>query len=485
MSKSELKTVIMRSAPFSAALSLLSNPYSLVPDDHVMDVRVVVEDASVRYAGGPGKQEMTGAAMVQSFCRAIAAAFANMPNLHTYVLLFDKKQYVPRQKGETQTIRRSTLEESAKRANVPAWSWDGLSNIIAMTKPLPPWPRLRLDGKAYGKALRDLVELIMQNVVPPPRCRIIFDWSETPMILESDEHGRAMTPYADVSLANTIGEADMAAQWYSQLGRCGGMSIPERPETHGIRQMDPELQAKYYNSDKSAAPTQAALRAEYEAGDVVLMSIDTDYLPLSILHFTLHPAHNVWLAIGKCSVTPGPGAPVFCTKTTKDAIEKAEIYNIRRLCEIVQTLHAPETPLLDAVASFVSFCTVCGNDYAKRPFGITHRIMMSAYKKAPIAAVWQRRDPQPPVISLSADAFRAFLLQCYWERLGTGNQPAGAKRLPPWETVASVVATTYTDARAHMPSQADLTALVESVCWAISYACQGPHGWSAVQTITA
>ena len=97
--KSKLKTDVFRYEPFSAALHV-TEAGALVPSEAVLTVRTICEDASVRLAAGPPvRQQLNGADLLAMFWRPVQAAFAALPNAHTYVLMFDKKQFVPRQKG--------------------------------------------------------------------------------------------------------------------------------------------------------------------------------------------------------------------------------------------------------------------------------------------------------------------------------------------------------------------------------------------------
>jgi hypothetical protein len=515
--KSKLKTDVMRGAPFAAAgLQLTEDAGALVPPAAGPLVRTVIEDASVRYAAGPGgRPDATGATLLESFWRPVAAAFAELPGLHTYVVLFDKKRYVPGQKAGTQASRRDALAASSRRQQVADWTWDGQASIIGKLQPLPPWSRLRLDGRAYAKALDELVALMVADFVPPPRCRIIFDWQGgmPPMVLEADAAGTVRTAYADGSLANTAGEADMAAQWYARLVRTGAMRAPGRPSGGGddddddegaadlpARPMAADLAAKYYGARETAAA--APLRADYEPGDVVLRSTDTDYLPLSMLHYALldpddgPPGTNVWLAMGACHVRgpPCPEPRSFCTKGTAGAVPRGEVYSVRDLCAAVATLHPPDTPLPDAVASFVAFCTACGNDYVSRRYGLTHAIMFAAYRRAPLLAPWAPARGandgwRPPVALVCPASFATFLRQCYWHKLGPRHWPLGlaagggggqgqaqGTSAPAWQQVGLLVRGAYTRPEAQMPTLAQARADYEALVWALAYACTGPHG---------
>lgn len=399
-----------------------------------------------------------------AFWQHISGAFAQHTSLHTYVLLFDKKRWVPLQKAETQSSRRTTLQASSERRGVEAWAWDGASPILQEHRPLPPWSAVRLDGKAYGRCLDELVALMRLRFVPPPGRRIIVDWPGSecpgiPLVLECAQDGTPLPSYYDTSLANTNGEADMCAQWYATLARSGGMRSPDRaamPPCEGAQ----------------------AARGDYPPGDVTLRSPDTDYLPLAMLHYALAGpiSHNIWLAMGTCNQKDGK----FCKRGEEGAEPHTEVYSVRDLCQSVRALHGQGNgPLLEAVAPFAAWCVCCGNDYVKRRHGITHRVMWAAYRKSPLQVRWLPVNgvPGPGVALIDGASYAAFLRQCYAEKLtGKGAPPAGC----PWPVTRDAVAKRFKAAQAHMPSAKEAHELFATITWAFAYACLGPYGWNAV-----
>lgn len=533
--KSKLKTDIMREAPFRAALCLTDDARALCPPDKTGEVRVVVEDASVRFAAGPpdGRKRKgppaaaagsgssagggagpgpTGTDLVQAFLAPVERAFALMPNLHTYVVLFDKKQWVPRQKGATQQGRREALAESSRRNAVQEWAWNGTDVIVAPGRPLPPWERLRLHSAAYGRALDELIGLLAAQVCPPPWCRVIFDWGDgMPLVVESDDAGAVWQPYRPVVFANTCGEADMAAQRYAFLARCGE-EVAQRPHGLAVRPTDAQFGgAAIDDAGEVLALMPPTLRPLYEAGSVVLHSTDTDYLPLSMLHWTLHDRdiHSVFLAMGTCHVraSAAAGGPLpagavapapqeFCTKTTAGAVAKGEVYDVRKLCVAAHELAGPDVPVRDAVARFVAFCVASGNDYVPRRYGLTHRTMFQAFRRAPLRVTWTEL-PAPggssgdggsgsvPVARVDADEWREWVRQCYWQRLPAGSKgPAAGPATPEaWAHTAALVNRAFAKPAARMPSPDELQALHHTFSWALGYACTGPHGHASVSAM--
>lgn len=467
-SKSKLKTDIFRDPSVTGrALRLVPGCHALAPYDAEAPVCTVVEDASVRFAGGlPLRDDRaaTGGAFLMAFWQHISEAFLQHTSLHTYVLLFDKKRWVPLQKGATQTSRRTTLKASSERQGLQEWKWDGVSPVLTEDALLPPWSAVRLDGKAYGRCLDDLVALMSQRFTPPPGRRIIIDWPGEkcpgiPLVLECASDGTCLPPYHDVSLTNTAGEADMSAQWYATLARSGGMRTPDR-------------------SAMAEFECEGGARSDYPPGDVTLRSPDTDYLPLAMLHYALaeRVPNNVWLAMGVCNRKDGE----FCKRGEEGAEPHTEMYSVRELCRSVSALgKAGQRPLLQAVAPFAAWCVACGNDYVKRRHGITHRVMWAAYQKSPLAVRWSPVPgvQGPGVALIDGASYAAFVRQCYVEKL-KGKCPAEAASS--WSVAKEAVAKRFKLADAHMPSGEEAQDMFATVSWAFSYACLGPYGWSAV-----
>lgn len=451
--KSKLKTDVLRGEPFcTAALHLTEDVRACAPPEHLHEIRCVIEDGSVRYAGGPPVQqqpdgdgaaaEATGETLMLSFWRSIEHAFNTCLHLHTYVLLFDKKRWVPVQKRETQQARRKTLAETSVRRDVEPWTWDGTSPIIAMRQRLPPWPRLRLDSAAYGRALEELVALMAQHFVPPVGCRILIDWPNTanpgvPLVIETTADGGKRVRHEE-GLANTVGEADMAAQRYARMARSGQLGPP---------------------------------------GAVSLFSTDTDFLPLSVLHdgFARNEEHGLWLNIGRCSVIP---PRKFCSKNEPGAVARGELYDIVALVRsIATTVPAASLPFRDGNAAFVAFCTAAGNDFVSRRYGITHKIMHAAHCRSPMRFVWTTTTDGLPTALVTIRSYVDFLRHCYWERLAARNRPAV---VPAYRVLAHIVRTAYTNEKAHMPTADQVMIDWRALCWALAYACRGVHGAAAI-----
>jgi len=532
--KSALKTKIMREPPFSAALTLVtSNPYALAPPgpDAGDAITCVVEDGSIRFAAGPGgafaASGVTGRAFAEQFWRAMRRAFDTLPQLHTYVLVFDKKQYVPREKASTQASRQTALAASVQRsqsssrpssgdsgnntsttkkstvaggggggdARIAAWTWDGVSDVVTADDVMPPWSQMRLSSKAYSRALVNVVQLVLDQCAPPAGRRVIIDCGEPrdgccPVVVETDAAGVVRVPYTDATLRNTIGEADMAAQWYAGLARAGwpaaAAELPARLAAGPRPVVVPPAFASYYTSEAYVAaptPEPGVLRDTFATGPVVLLSPDTDYLPLSMLHFNqVQSPHNVYLSMGKCYVLPqNEGADsatmprTWCTKNAANAVAASELYSVRELCAAVTSLHAAAT-----VPSFVALCMACGNDYVKRRSWLTHKHMLAGYTSAPLQAA---PGPATGTLTIDSQAFRTWLRASYWHRQPAKRQRSGAASFPmaqTWDEAVKLVASTVKRADARMPSEEELAAYLRDIAWALAYAQHGPYGFEHV-----
>jgi hypothetical protein len=407
---------------------------------------------------------MSGADTYGSFAWAANQAFAANPNAHTRVLAFDYKLYVPTRKSATQTGRREALEASLERRAVPEWRWDGESPIVARDShaALPPWERVRLDAGAARHAVENIVAELLASYTPPPGRRLIIDSSAGVHVIETTLDGADTIVYEDTAPKPTIGEADILALHYARRAR-----RDERPQrvasfvarrTHRQRSVDLE---HYYDEPDAAAPLRtvdaARLRAVYEAGDILMYSTDTDFVPLGLVGqleaagSTVH----IHVSLGSVHVTP---AGDYCTSSTEGALRRTEIYDIERLQRVI----GPDT--LD-VWSFVAFCAACGNDYVRRLPGVSHNHLFAAYDALSDWRLVRRMRGRMPI--LSARAFMRLMRHVYNERLPPKRRPVAWDDAPTWSELA---------ARTEMPSADDLVTYFESIGWSLLYAAFAADG---------
>lgn len=568
--KSALKNKIFRNAPFSTALSLIDTRSTPVYEGwdaatneeggHAAHntVKCVFEDASVRFAAGAfaSLDGNTGVDVLHAFLAPIERVFAHCPHVHTYVLSFDKKCFVPKNKGATQQKRRDTLGASLSAKGVDEWRWDGVSPIVALDRVLPPWKRLRLDARAYKRAVHEIAQLVCANAYPPARKRIIVDYDYSsddngvveamaPFVIEASVHGIVLEVYRDHSLANAQGEADLSAQFYAHIftRRCSPDPVRATPLRSRRREANNEA---HYNAFYGAHTTQARaehffppnsasqalyLRTLYEAGAVMLRSVDTDFLPLSLAcymrdavepsykrtwpensdddddesecnslaeHLALHPdywqemhsasAHKqrencafpVYLCMGQAYQANG----AFSTRNAPNAQGYHEIYNVEKLVDIVHKLYGVNTALNttsreEAVWSFVVYCTACGNDYVTKPYGLSHQCMYEAYAwmasrgQTLVDVCARTRKP-----SLKWCAFIDFIALSYarkmklWSGLVSDETCSHTNR-PSYAELAHMTKTRYTKKEAHMFNEQELYVYANSIVWCLLYTWHG------------
>lgn len=483
--KSQLKAGVLRQPPLRAAVHLVA------PDAryrHADVVRVVFDDASIRFSSI--SSSMTGADVYRSFTNAITQAFAEYPHAHTYVMCFDDKRHVPQRKAATQASRRSNMALSA--VDAPEWTYDGTSAIVNAYSHtlLPPWPRVRLDPRAYRRALDDIAHSLLQLYVPPAGRRVIVDWSGGRRVVETTlDGGHVLAPYDDDGVKPRIGEADISAQYYAVRGRHD--DVPRHRSTHSRALVPrPAAHATYYRESMSDVPieqrhvagvtryaieTDVACRAQFEAGDVLLRSTDSDFVSLALAVEATYPdvAHSVHVALGAAYVSP---TGEYCPSTTPGAAPRLEIVAVRELACHVRALHASEPACVDSLWSFVAFCIACGNDYTKRLHRFSHARFFDAYKyiaRSGGRLARARPTSLPPL--LDARVFVRFVRAAYFLRMPERKRPTSwdmDDELPRYTELAAIERTSA----APMPTLDELAQYFEQVCWSLTYASRAVHG---------
>lgn len=206
-----------------------------------------IEDSTYTFISFSGRQnhelqeeELLTGASVMKFMVARAEEFFSLPNSHTYVLAFDKKQHVPRNKREKQ-IRENLNDETELIPFV--WSAETEDHVLYYDQPLPcSWESLKLNREARAQAMQDVVQMIKNHYRPPPGKRLIVDSDtyDSPLVITLDLVGSTLECYEDERLRNSIGEADNGIMYYVQLFSTGGAdvdpcrgSIMDRPSWNG------------------------------------------------------------------------------------------------------------------------------------------------------------------------------------------------------------------------------------------------------------
>ena len=439
---------------------------------------------------------MSGAAVYGAFTRAIDAGFADFRNVHTYVLCFDDKPHVPSRKAATQGARRDAIAASIARRNVPEWRWDGSTSIVEPHShdSLPPWERVRIDSAAYRHALDNIVSALLEHYTPPPGRRVLVDSSSGVHVIEASWQGRVLAAYTDARHKPAIGEADIAAQHYVARALVDERyDALEHAEARGVMRV-PEEHAHFYTDECTDIPrewrvhseTQHELvdaskrRVNYEAGDILLQSTDSDFVPLGLVAETSVarslPDTRVHVSLGVVHLDDAGG---YCTSTTADARMHTEIYDMHRLATLVRRLHgATEPACMTSIWSFVAFCAACGNDYTKRLYGFSHTAFFAAYcqfieRRGRLVS--RIHDDMLPLVD--AKAFSRFLRIAYYERLPERLRPVSwTDDVPMWGEIAAVVRSTTSSERSYMPLLDDLTRYFEQISWSLVYAAVAVRG---------
>jgi len=485
----------------------LSNGIELVTENEApswaASVRTIFEDASVRLAQGPPGP--SGRDLYDSFASSISSHFSVFSEAHTFVMVFDDKRYVPERKRVAQVQRRIALAESIARRGVPEWTWDGQSTIVSITdeRPLPPWERVRANGAAYARVIDELGALLERRFSPPPGRRVIVDTGFRVSVIETALDGTVLMPRTLLDNEKPpIGEGDMTALYYARRARSPTYdrsdARPSDAEAYARSDsFDPTIMC-YYADDTSETPPsmrllplsmrpQHAVAAEnvrtvYEAGAVLLRTVDTDFLSLALVCLagadSTSAAHNIYVGLGRVHRKNNQ----YCTGTTPDAIPHQEYYDVQRIYDELCAMHASEPRSIVTAWSFAAFCIACGNDYTRRLHNLSHRTMYAGYKRAFLGSDESRRrrlvtkfatsDTTPAVALLDVDAFVELIRHAYYERLSKSRRPLVT---PPWSELRSIVAEAKNE-RAHMPNLDALTAYYDQVSWSLAYASGASYG---------
>jgi hypothetical protein len=328
---------------------------------------------------------------------------------------------------------------------------------------------------------------------PPPGRRLIVDWSGGRRVVESTLDGEhVLAPYDDVVIKPAIGEADISAQYYAIRGQ-----TREKTHDRSVVSRDvvplPATHAPYYRPEMTDASaddrvvtrtthyvidTEAACRREFEAGDVVLQSTDTDFVSLALAVEASHVSDDtdeyaLHVVLGTAHVHAETGE--YCTSTTPRALLRREIYNIRALAGAVRQLHGNRVDDNDdrALWSFVAFCIACGNDYTRRLPRFSHASFFEAYRYIVERGVALVRADSPPLVD--ARAFIRFVRAAYYIRLPERRRPTSwtpDDELPTYSELAAVVRSSASP----MPSADALTRYFEQICWSLMYATHAVQG---------
>lgn len=565
-SKSKLKTTVMRqifgatcaekipkrsAATGSALQTNQGQDYALPSGSHELGrgLGAVVEDSSfhvnhfvnVRRQGKRTHssentpqmvfEERSGADLVEFMVRRARWYLKNVDSVHTYVMCFDKGPFVPEAKSYTQQKRVAVASSANARQGIPSFDWQSLEQngpIVAPDLILPPFEALRANKPAFAQAVKELAALIVRTFRAPPGKRLIVDallpptlvLGDTvdgkeddnkdddvcPWVVETDKHCRWRDPYRLWSHRNRIGEADMGVQFWNLC----------------LRTATPRPKSFEQSQNKKATPM-----IDYEPADVLIISEDTDFLPLSVLHeHTIQErqpqnAGRTYVWVGSCTVDgDDPQRYVDQTEWRRLNQQRArgrldvrvpqlqachEVFRADAIYRLLITEHHPPehyTPQ-EAVRSFVVFATACGNDYLRGLTGISPLTMWQAYHRFV-------RQPQFKMVDgdrLHPTHYARFIQACYFhsvssrsgaeQHLAMGSNCASRDVLDAagctldWRTVERILASKHQARLAwRMPSPDTVKLMFQRTWWTLRYAIHAPlaphfyvpnprqYGWS-------
>ena len=548
MSKSLIKADLFRREPFADAVSFW--PIADTGRDGPVPpmTRMIVDDGSVRICQFQPRPELEAVTRVsdllEHLARPVLTALATHDRVHVYVVIFDKRALVPSAKAATQQKRQQAMLGTATSVHSSAidddddngdgdgtevscgpyddnvamrrWPWTQASGgpvVAAANDILPPWDIIRHRKGARERLVADIGPLLAAYIADR-LARVVSAADKTVYIdgalMRSDcDQGRLYWANARgetgalPGAGNTLGEADLAAQWWATW-------------------------------PPSVFPAS-------ERGDVLLRTTDTDYLPISLAAATtttrLHVCFGtpVWVrhqdtasareAVASAAAlmssehevfAAAPPTPVMvCTKTTPSAVQCRELYDISRLRAIVHELHNPnvgggeEVSMAVATASMLTLCALLGNDYVTRMPGMSHGMAWLVYEQQvldkpasiadmrrrtvrPLVTHWTAQPPEQGVRGQHAPVplprrLASFVRALYhWQlrggtktragdkrpRLGTQNN--GIVRLLPeraadatWRHVHEAAASKRPEQRP--PTAEALMLLWERVWWTVAY----------------
>jgi hypothetical protein len=567
--KSDIKDTVLRADAFRNAGAIFAVPLGkgngarvhglngLLPPHHpgARDVRVLFDDSSMRLVAAlsvGGADGVSGEQVVRAFTRPVADAFASLPNLHTYVCGFDKPDHVPAEKAPTQAKRRAngTTERTA-------WRWDGVSAVLRPgAAKLPKWADLHAQRGAMRRLVADLCTALERQVqLTRPCTRVILDSGAAacPRIVECAPCGAMLTPYDAPALRNAVGEGDVLSIFYARRALCaGGLRAPFPTALQRVRfvPLSDVARACYSSAQLAAMETPrhvARVRPHYYApGSVLLRSRDVDFVTLALWMGTrcvlppdpaprlngaaqaramerafeggavrprdVLPLHvgvlvgglNVYVSTG--TVFMSPAGTLRKSRGAAGDVECAEYVDIGSMAHAATRLHPHLQPNI-ALASFVTFCFACGNDYvAKIPwFGrrelFTRYLAFCNTQRRSFARRSGCGPAHPP--TFDARALRDFCVHLYaaragptlnaWRAVPPGQAAhedsrefalpnAGADMQYARATVAAAAATR--NRRFRVLSEAEMRDYITRIAWCTHYAQAGPCGSQDVRPMS-
>lgn len=404
----------------------------------------VISDLAIKMYG------LTMRTQAEAYHYFVAHAMAQFTthDAHTVTLALDWTQYMPARKKSKQRERGARAADAMQRQRVPAWTYDGVSPVLALTDaPLPPWPRVVADRSARARAERDVVDLLTRHFVPPPGRRLRLIARGLVITIEATAtDGRVLAPVVE-PLPVQVGEVDMLVVYLAR-DRCRDDATPSRDAFRD------DASEWVHLRDAAERVSVTECRRVYEAGAMLLVTRDSDALVIgtaAVEHLAppAAPEHALMLALGA-----------------------DEYYDLAR----VRTL-----PSFRSLWDFVALCACGGNDYVRQLYGFSHRSLFAHYETY-TGPPLTHTDVATGEPRLDVAAYLTFVRHAYTQRLPKPKKRKKAEDAVVPLTWPDVCARMTTAMRERLPTAPDLHRHVDAVAFSVHYMFHAADGRARLDT---
>lgn len=355
--------------------------FKLVPDCIVTELpegckigKVIRDDTihwrSFRSVDSEGNRK-TGSDLIEHMLRDVKFWFDR--GASTFVIRFDKYNFVPPTKAEEQAKR--------VKSSVEPLLWDGRSQLIGWDRPLPDWDALYKNAAARNAARREALKLIIKNYAPPSGKRLIIDGAsnkrnELPIVIRTTMTGEQCKPCYCKRLKNSIGETDYAMVFFAR--KLSEPLTQEQLQKQLDEEEDEDFIELYDMLIWHGRPTD----------DILLISNDTDCVLAAAFLQNLRRGEdrefvtNWFINLGG-SERDGTGHTAKPRHLRVSEEEKNTVY-IRQYFD-ANTFCRQLSKLLTAsniqfpVESFIAALYIGGGDYTDGYYGASYRCLAEAY----------------------------------------------------------------------------------------------------------
>lgn len=291
----------------------------------------------------------------------------------TFVMRYDKYNYVPPTKAEEQARR-------SKRSDIEPLVWDGKSKLIELDKPVPDWKALYENARARSAARQQALQLMIEMYNPPDGKRLIIDGArhknnDVPIVLRTTVTGDHCEPCYGNNFRNCIGESDYGMIFFARLFS----TAVSREELE--KQLEEETEDFIDIHDLEhwqGRPTD----------DILLITNDTDCIHASVFLQKLRQGEdgefiNNWFIYLNTREIDATGHPARPLKDRLSEEEKCtryirQYFNPNEFCRACSKLLKADN-IQFAVESFIAAQYIGGGDYVDGYYGATYDHIATAY----------------------------------------------------------------------------------------------------------